>query len=261
MIGVRRSALLRCHCRRRHNNGNHERLQRFSTQEKSEEVAVVEQTDKSSLLEGSDTLSLGTIQRHGTGDAVITLNVGGKEFTTLRSTVNSNSVLADHVARAETNKELTKTGAVFIDRDPAHFDIILKHIRNRVEVLPTTSSSMNWMSFTQQNLLPAKADDTFLREMYIEATYYKIPELQQALTEKNFLAKLCRMAGITRNPFDAVRQFIEQLRRWLVIIPTLSVAGVTVAVQNDVDAFLKAIGWRNSDDDLEKDDPKLAPAS
>jgi hypothetical protein len=34
------------------------------------------------------------------------------------STVNSNPVLADHVARAE----ITKNGAVFIDQDPKHFD-------------------------------------------------------------------------------------------------------------------------------------------
>lgn len=63
-------------------------------------------------------LPVASIPRHGPGDACITLNVGGTEFHTLRSTVFSNRVLADHVTRAETNKEITKNGAVFIDRDP-----------------------------------------------------------------------------------------------------------------------------------------------
>ena len=58
------------------------------------------------------------VVRHGPGDGCITLNVGGKEFQTLRSTVFANEVLAKHVVRAEANQEITKSGAVFIDRDP-----------------------------------------------------------------------------------------------------------------------------------------------
>ena len=37
-----------------------------------------------------------------------------------------------------------------------------------------------------------------LRELYIEATYYRIPELQVALTEQNFLAKMFRIIGRRR---------------------------------------------------------------
>ena len=113
----------------------------------------------SSMLEGTDTASLGNVIRHGHGDRVITLNVGGKEYLTLRSTVNANAVLADHVARAEANREITKAGAVFIDRDPKHFDVILLHLRNRVEQLPTagsTSTAKSWMALSNLNL-PAKA--------------------------------------------------------------------------------------------------------
>jgi hypothetical protein len=75
------------------------------------------------------------VTRHGTGDGIICLNVGGTEFLTLRSTIASNSVLADHVRRAEANLELTREGAIFIDRDPCQFDIILQHLRNKVEGL------------------------------------------------------------------------------------------------------------------------------
>ena len=45
-----------------------------------------------------------TIPRHGPGDGVITLNVGGKEFVTLRSTIDINPVLRSHVQLAEANK-------------------------------------------------------------------------------------------------------------------------------------------------------------
>jgi hypothetical protein len=62
------------------------------------------------MIQGSNTESLGEIVRHGKGDAYITLSVGGTEFHTLRSTINSNAVLADHVARAEANSEITHKG-------------------------------------------------------------------------------------------------------------------------------------------------------
>lgn len=88
----------------------------------------------------SNTESLGEIVRHGKGDAYITLSVSGTEFHTLRSTINSNAVMADHVARAEANAEITHKGAVFIDRDPAQFGIILQYLRNSVESLNNSSS-------------------------------------------------------------------------------------------------------------------------
>lgn len=72
------------------------------------------------------------IARHGPGDGVVKLNVGGKEFLTLRSTIQSNDVLADYVARAEANSEFNG-GAVFIDRDHTHFGMILTFLRNKME--------------------------------------------------------------------------------------------------------------------------------
>ena len=78
------------------------------------------------------------ISRHGVGDGVITLNVGGKNFLTLRSTINQNAVLTEYVTRAEANKELTQE-AVFIDRDPKHFGMILSYLRNKADGLSKTS--------------------------------------------------------------------------------------------------------------------------
>ena len=243
MIGLRRGLSVRSF---RLTTTRQQKLSSSAAESGTEAAATAKKS--TDLLEGSDTYSLGKVVRHGSGDAVITLNVGGKEFTTLRSTVNSNAVLADLVSRAEYNKELTKTGAVFIDRDPAYFDLILKHIRNRVEMQPdaTKSTNINWMTFTRSHLLPEKRDDKMLRELYIEATYYRIPELQAALTEQNFLAKMFRIIG-GKNPFDAVHQTMERMRTWLLFITTISVSGATVAIQRDFDAFLKFIGWRKAD--------------
>lgn len=95
-----------------------------TTRTTAESTEPATTTTDLTILEGPDTYSLGTIHRHGAGDATITLNVGGKEFHTLRSTVNANAVLSTLVVRAEQNKELTKGGAVFVDRDPAHFEIV-----------------------------------------------------------------------------------------------------------------------------------------
>ncbi|EOD36770.1 hypothetical protein EMIHUDRAFT_47209, partial [Emiliania huxleyi CCMP1516] len=61
---------------------------------------------------------------------VVNLNVGGKSFITLRSTLAESPTLREYVERAEANLEFSKDGATFIDRDPTHFPIILAHMRN-----------------------------------------------------------------------------------------------------------------------------------
>jgi len=229
------------------------RFRNLSTQE-SHEVAVATSRTESTLLEGSGTASLGTINRHGRGDAIITLNVGGKEFTTLRSTVNSNSVLSTMVVHAEKNNGLMKNGAVFVDRDPAHFDIILKHLRNRSEIKPGDESKTNWKAFTLSNCLPEEIDKKMLRELYIEATYYKIPELQAALMEQKFLAKLFWIFGGS-NPIDATNQALKHLRTGLLMFTTVSVSGATLAIQQNFDAVLKYIGLRKADHKSPEEEP------
>src|SRR5210317_384150 len=79
--------------------------------------------------------SLPIIHRHGPNDRVITLNVGGKQFQTLRSTISQNSVLYAHVLRAESNSEYLGDKIVFIDRDSKHFHVILTYLRNKADGL------------------------------------------------------------------------------------------------------------------------------
>jgi hypothetical protein len=180
--------------------------------------------DGTRLLQGRFSESLGEIARHGPGDACITLNVGGKEFYTLRSTVNSNAVLADHVARAEANKEVTKNGAVFVDRDPEHFIFILKHLRNRMDLQSTTttrsriledgSSNCNMSSLTKftKAYMELPKDPKALRELYVEAAFYRIPELQSALCESSISSTLASMVNNKGNPFDAAARLLGQFK-------------------------------------------------
>ena len=72
-------------------------------------VIIKEQNQQVPSLESQ------SIVRHGSGDGVVTLNVGGKEFITLRSTLQINPVLRDRVLRAEANQEFGPKASIFID--------------------------------------------------------------------------------------------------------------------------------------------------
>ena len=222
-------------------------------QQECGQKAVVPPAAVEGILEGTNTRSLGEVVRHGPGDAVLTLNVGGKEFYTLRSTVNANAVLADHVARAEANEEITKNGAVFIDRDPDHFPFILRHLRNRVEL--TCSSLANCKSagvlgnhgltikWTQANIELPK-DERVLRELYTEATFYRVEELKEAICAKSWLANIASFFNMNSNPFDSAAKFLARLRAGVIAVGSLGTVGGTlfVSLQQDLDSLLERLG-------------------
>lgn len=191
--------------------------------------------DETVLLQGSNSKSLGEIVRHGSGDACITLNVGGKEFYTLRSTVNANAVLADHVARAEANKEVTKNGAVFIDRDPEHFCFVLKHLRNRTEL--ATAQHFDKASLTKftKAYMELPKDPKVLRELYVEAAFYGIPELKCALAESSVTSYIASIFNKAGNPFDSVTKLLSQLRTTAALVAAGTVGGGTIFVAADED--------------------------
>jgi hypothetical protein len=162
------------------------------------------------------------ITRHGTGDAVVVLDVGGKEFKTLRSTVESNTVLSNLVARAEANAELTQGGkAIFIDRDPKHFGIILQHLRNKVEGLSygpigryLPAKSKNMAIATVQ--LPTEKEA--LRDIFMESQYYEINELQQSACGQSLITMIMQNFGLAKgaNPFDEASKLLLRLKRGLI---------------------------------------------
>ena len=120
------------------------------------------------------------IPRLGSSDAFVKLDVGGKVFATLRSTASISPVLRNAMAAADANPALlTAEGAVFVDRRPDAFPQVLEHLRNkadaverpgrllRLRLAKTITVEMEPLSWLQ------------LRELHVEAGYYKLMELQK----------------------------------------------------------------------------------
>jgi hypothetical protein len=137
------------------------------------------------------------IIRHGPGDGLLCLNVGGTEFRTLRSTVQSNPVLHEHVLRAAANQEFTSEGnAVFIDRDPAQFRLILQHLRNHADSLDHNNIikcgvgragplenkfTGSFKKGYRTLMIQIPKDRGEMQELFVEARHYQIKELEDAL--------------------------------------------------------------------------------
>ena len=164
------------------------------------------------------------VSRHGVGDGVITLNVGGKNFLTLRSTVTQNNVLTEYVMRAEANKELAQD-AVFIDRDPKHFGMILSYLRNKADGLSNTGLTASLRSKVSKG--PSAAETVFLpedqqslQEMYYESLHYQIPELTTYICTKGFFVKYLQMFGI-KNPFQMAASALAVGKRLFIFMGTV----------------------------------------
>ncbi len=173
------------------------------------------------------------VVRHGEGDRVVTLNVGGKEFITLRSTIQNNTVLFDRVQKAEANQEFFK-GAVYIDRDPTYFHLILQHLRNRADLMhlrydtasPRFSAKARNVLFNKRDVLiqiPDKKDA--LRDLYVEARYFKINELEHLLCAMDWHTRFASWFGSgATNPFYAASQTITATRNALVATSGIGIA-------------------------------------
>jgi BTB/POZ domain len=201
---------------------------------------------------GSNSYKMGKVLRHGPDDACITINVGGEEFYTLRSTIASNSVLADHVARAELNHEKLRNGAVFIDRDPEYFPILLKYLRNRVEY-ESMQSYVDKASLKKivKSFIDLPSDPKVLRELYVEAVFYHMKDLQQMLNDTSVLVHMASVISKTTgnangNPFDWIVKFWAQVRAAMLATGVLG-GGYIVAVQNEWNWLLQRVGLRKKD--------------
>ena len=174
-----------------------------------------------------------TLVRHGPGDGVITLNVGGTEFLTLRSTVDINPVLRNYVIRAEANKEFTNGCAVFIDRDPTHFSLILQHLRNKADSVNVYSSmsKFSYLNKYGQVLVQIPKDKGELRDLFVEARHYKIKELEDVLCKYDTYTQLANiLGGEGGNPFHTASQVLMTVRRALLATGGV---GVLLGTQNE----------------------------
>ena len=159
--------------------------------------------------------------RHGNGDGVIELNVGGKSFLTLRSTIEQNPMLWYHVHVAEQNQEfINGTGAVFIDRDSTQFGLILQHLRNQATGLQLTSSKIKnklWGSTSKASVsIQIPTDRASRQDLFMEARYFQIYEIQDVLCHYDIYTRLASfVGGGSANPFTAASELMKTLRRML----------------------------------------------
>ena len=100
-------------------------------------------------------------------------------FVTTRETVKISPTLFTLLEAAEKNQKLlTGDGAVFVDRDPQVFHVILEHMRNKRSgmVRPGVLRSTNLVSELTVEFEPLNTLE--LREVYVEAQFYGLANLK-----------------------------------------------------------------------------------
>lgn len=215
----------------------------MSSTEGSAESSTTLLTGEASASDCTPT-SIPLVPRHGSGDRLIKLNVGGKEFQTLRSTLQASPVLAEYCARAEANGELEAGGAVFVDRDPTHFAIILSFLRNKTEGVAYNSQRSRFTDHVVENCgggelngdaslysvatnsmklathpkyvrLPKIDDKNYglLEDLYIEAQHFQLRELERQLCKSSIWVTIMSFFNGGRNPFQTFTEFLQTARR------------------------------------------------
>mmetsp|Transcript_5914 Transcript_5914/g.10806 ORF Transcript_5914/g.10806 Transcript_5914/m.10806 type:complete len:259 (-) Transcript_5914:52-828(-) len=190
----------------------------------SEEPSAVKPSTRtaSANLEAIGESSATSIVRRGPDDKVMCLDVGGKHFYTLKSTIAANPVLADIVARAEAYGDLTSNGnAVFVDRDPRHFQVILTYLRNTSEGLSYNDKTGIKTRINKVQRVQLPKDSEALSDLYLEASYFQIEPLKDALCHHSIFTWIASAFSGRQNPFNLVSDAVRTLRRG-----ALALAGV-----------------------------------
>ncbi|KAK3234008.1 hypothetical protein CYMTET_55721 [Cymbomonas tetramitiformis] len=136
-------------------------------------------------------------------DAIVKINVGGKDFTTLRSTISLSPTLDAAVTASEVNPALTQGGAVFIDRDPKVFHLVLMHLRNKKANL-TWPSKLKRAGVTETTVELEDKSWYELRDLFVEAQYYQLPSLVEQTHRTTFTLGVWRRLSIG-SPVEAFR--------------------------------------------------------
>lgn len=155
-------------------------------------------------------------QRLGEGDQVVELNVGGKTFITLRSTVQCSPMLAEHLSAAQVHESLKTGNAVFVDRDPEHFATLLNYMRNYTAGVKLTACGLQGEKKVVIVAMPQ--DYAKLRDLYIEARYYGLNDFAKTVCGRSTLAKIYSASGGMANPLEAAANFAIYLRRGVVLL-------------------------------------------
>lgn len=176
--------------------------------------------------------------------------MGGKEFVTLRSTIQHNAVLSECVRRAEENGELAGGGAIFVDRDPKHFDIILTFLRNKTEGVAYNSKWADKLHRHMTKLaekpkyVRLPTDQTALQDLFVEASHFGLYELQHQLCRESLITSLFSFTG--GNPFEYANNAFKQTRR--LALGLVGTGSVVATAQSDLDEWLAKyipLPWKN----------------
>jgi hypothetical protein len=161
--------------------------------------------------------SLGWIVRHGPSDGIVEVNVGGKSFHTLRSTIVSSRVLSELYANAKLYQR-HDTDMLFIDRDAATFHIILTYLRNRLEDLSHASHFMKTPSslkkyMKSEHFVTLPKDNKILRDVYLEARFFGLNDFKDEICGNSLVVKFSSFLSGGNNPFDQLSDAIKNARR------------------------------------------------
>ena len=136
-------------------------------------------------------------------DGVIALNVSGKSFSLLRSTASLSPTLQRHLAAADDNTALLKDGAVFIDRDPELFGVVLTHLRNKAGNVTRHAVHRQDATVELDSL-----DLLAIRGVWTEAMFFELPALSDEVSHYHKSVGILRRAqaaGGTQSMASALR--------------------------------------------------------
>lgn len=107
-----------------------------------------------------DTMA-GTTSNNG----VVTINVGGKEFLTLLTTLSKADTISKFIGGEKVrNMVCLQDGSIFVDRDAKHFPLIINFLRD-------------FELFQRERMVSIPTDETQLDELELEAKFYGIEQL------------------------------------------------------------------------------------
>lgn len=184
------------------------------------------------------------VPRRGFDDEIVTVTVSDQEFKTLKSTLQLSPVIWEALLAAEKQKEdPTSPTTVFLDRDPKHFPVILAYLRNKIddlsynrecgikpvdkessrvsEVFKRKSVGYFADTYTKYIQLPKDADATELEDLYLEATYYQLEDLQSQLQHGTMTVWALNFfngeGSIRTNPFERAKEMIKITRNTSIV--------------------------------------------